>query len=317
MPKLGARALRYRARGWYNDRHMSSSGNTAPSTANAYPPRIQALRDDMIGLVPRVPNNKKTLALVHAMPTHRLMLAFVTWRMRNIPAKPRFVRIWGAVSKAELDAARSDLEPFLRKVAAGEDINGRLSELARTSGLIFPGAREAAKRSDIDTFLVRYGLYHFHLGTKHALNPRGRSKRLLFADVLENEFRVIALSSHKAFDRGDPEHMRLFRIAHGYVGRDVLPGQGFMTNPVMASGHALNVVGFSDHCDDRMRAIDPLLDDLGYVATLYADGKPALNGEPIPMPKRPKLKWCFHDLEFGILDETTGVFFCVSPYFKR
>ena len=282
-----------------------------------YPPRIQALRDEMIRLLPRIPNNGKTLALARAMPTHRLMLAFVTWRMRNIPAKPRIVRIWGAITPAEMVAAKQAITPLLRKVEAGQDINGHLSDLINTSGLIFPGARETAKRTDIDHYLVRYGLYHFHLAPKHPKNPKGRSGQLLFADVTPDEFRVVALSSHKAFDRADPEHMRLFSIAHGYVGREVPPGQGFMTNPVMMSGHALNVVGFADFCDDRVNAIDALLDDMDYIAKLYADPVPERDGAPIAMPRAPRLKWQFHDLQFGILDETTGVFFCISPFFMR
>jgi hypothetical protein len=291
------------------------TSSTPPETR--YPPRIAAFRAALIRQIPRVPNNRLTLSRAQALPTHRLILAYVTWGMRIIPPKPRGIRIWGAVSPQEWVEARQDAAPFLQQVERGEDISAHLSEQVRTSGLIFPGARGAAKRANIDHYLVRYGLYHFHLGRRSAANPKARSGRLLFADVTDEEFRVVALSNHKAFDRGDPEHMRLFQIAHDYIGRDVPPGQGFMTNPVMTSGHAMNVVRFSDYCDDRMQALDVQLDDPAFVGQLYAKGNPFRDGLPIALPQRPKLKWHFHDLEFGILDEATGVFFCVSPFFKR
>jgi hypothetical protein len=60
---------------------------------NSYPPRIQAFRDSMIKVLPRVPNNKASREALEAMPTHRVILAFVTWRMRLIPAKPRTVKL--------------------------------------------------------------------------------------------------------------------------------------------------------------------------------------------------------------------------------
>ena len=57
----------------------------------SYPPRIQAFRDEMIGMLPRAPNTRASLEALRAMPTRRVISAFVTWRMRLIPAKPRKV----------------------------------------------------------------------------------------------------------------------------------------------------------------------------------------------------------------------------------
>jgi hypothetical protein len=118
------------------------SANTAHQTVEDCSPRIRAFRDEMLRLLPRVPNTSETLALAQAMHIRKLMLAFVTWRMRLIPARPRTIQIWGAISPAELAKARADLEPFVEKVRTGKDINGHLADLVRKSGLIFPGARE-------------------------------------------------------------------------------------------------------------------------------------------------------------------------------
>ena len=48
----------------------------------------------MIKGLPEVPNNKVTVAHLTAMPTRRLMLVFLTWRMRFVRIKRRDVKIW-------------------------------------------------------------------------------------------------------------------------------------------------------------------------------------------------------------------------------
>ncbi|SDA19740.1 hypothetical protein SAMN05216315_11233 [Nitrosospira sp. Nsp18] len=46
----------------------------------------------MIKDLPKVPNNKVTVTHLTAMPTRRLMLIFLTWRMRFVPIKRRDVK---------------------------------------------------------------------------------------------------------------------------------------------------------------------------------------------------------------------------------
>jgi hypothetical protein len=93
------------------------------TTSSSYPPRIQAFRDAMIKMLPRAPNNVASLESLRAMPTRRVLLAFLTWRMRFIPAKPRAVRFWsGGVTPSQAQAARPKLQPLLQKVAAGRDL---------------------------------------------------------------------------------------------------------------------------------------------------------------------------------------------------
>ena len=293
----------------------------APSTTPepvSYPARIQAFRDEIIRRVPRVPNNKLTLQAMDAVPTHRLILAFVTWRTRHIPAKPRRVSAWsGGVSRLDLQLADRALRPLLQKVKDGKDLKPHLSEFAKTAGIVLPGARASAKRKDIDVTLIRDGLYHFHLGIPAPGNPKGRSGILVFAEVLEDEFRIVALSDHSAFRFGTLEHMRLSRIARAYIARDIPAGQAFMANPVMSSGHSMIATMFADRCDDYMRAVDPSLDDPAFIDRLYSDDPPRRDGQLIPKPRGPKLQWFFNDLVFGILDETTMVFFRVYPFFDR
>jgi hypothetical protein len=53
-----------------------------------YSPRVHAFRAWIVKELPRAPNDKTSRASLEAMPTRRLIQAFITWRMRLIPAPP-------------------------------------------------------------------------------------------------------------------------------------------------------------------------------------------------------------------------------------
>ena len=279
--------------------------------SNLYPPRIQAFRDYMVGLLPRAPNTKASREALRAMPTRRLILAFLTWRMRLIPAKPRVVRFWsGGVKPSQAQAMRPSLQTFLKKVAAGEDLTPHLSDLVNKKGIILPGARPADKGKDIDMVLTRQGLHHFHVGIAASGNRKERSERLVFAEVLEKEFRIVAIADHRAFARGSAEQLRFFQICHSYMAKDIPPGQAFMANPVMASGHSMSVTLLARRCEDEVQRLDPLLDDPAVIEKLC-------DGQPVARAANPSLAWYFEDLQFGILERRTMVFFCIFPFFAR
>jgi hypothetical protein len=101
------------------------------------------------------------------------------------------------------------------------------------------------------------------------------------------------------------------------MAKDVPPGQAFMANPVMASGHSMLVRLFADKCEDAMLRLDPLLDDPAFIDELY-HGQPILReGQPVARPANPSMAWHFEYLRFGILDRRTMVFFCIFPFFAR
>ncbi len=286
--------------------------------AGTYPPRIQAFRDSMIKDLPRAPNDKASRPSLEAMPTRRLILAFITWRMRLIPAKPRKVSLWaGGVTPSELLAAEPRLRPLLKKVEAGDDLTPHLSDLVMRKGVVLPGANPADRGKDIDAVLTRHGLHHFHVGFVGPSNPKGRSGPLIFAEVLDKEFRIIAISDHGAFKQGSAEQLRFSRICYAYVAKDVPPGQAFMANPVMSSGHSMTVTLFAAQCEDQIERLDPQLDDPAFIDRLYNDQPTSRDGKSIVRPSKPSLLWHFDDLKFGILDRRTKVFFCIYPFFDR
>lgn len=272
----------------------------------------------MIDVLPRAPNGPASRKALETMPTRRVILAFLTWRMRLIPAKPRVVRLWSrGVTPLQFQAAKPRLLPLLRKVEAGEDLTPHLSDLVKKKGIILPGANPSDRGKDIDMVLTRHGLHHFHVGIAAPSNPKGRSGSLVFAEALDKEFRVVAISDHRAFEPGSPEQLRFFRICHSYMAKDVPPGQAFMSNPVMTSGHSMLVMLFADRCEAEIDRLDTLLDDPAFVDRLYHDQPILRDGQPVARPTNPSLAWYFDDLKFGILDRRTKVFFCIFPFFAR
>lgn len=168
----------------------------------------------------------------------------------------------------QFKAAAPRLRPLLQKVEAGKDLTPHLSNLVMTEGVILPGTNPSDRGKDIDRVLTREGLHHFHVGVTASSNPKGRSGSLVFAEVLDKEFRIVAISDHRAFEGGSAEQLRFLGICRSYVAKDIPPGQAYMANRVMSSGHSLAVRMFADKCECQMKKLDPMLDDPVFVDRL-------------------------------------------------
>ena len=288
-----------------------------PNVMN-YSPRIDAFRSLMIAEIPRVPNNRASREFMENQPTSWLISAFVTWRMRRIPSKPRIVSLWsGGLTPLEFRAIKSRLRSLLQKVEDGQDLTPHLSYLVDTKGVILPGARSVDKGKDIDAILTRYGIYHFHVGEVSGSNPKGRSGILVFAEVLEKEFRIVTIADHRVFTTGSIAQRAFSRVCLSYIAKDVPPGSGFMLNPVMSSGHSAILTLFALKCEREIDRIDSLLDDPEFIDSLYNKQPILRDGLIVSRPEKPSLAWHFEDLQFGILDKRTMVFFNLLPFFAR
>jgi hypothetical protein len=53
------------------------------------------------------------------------------------------------------------------------------------------------KGKGLEAVLTRYGTRHFHVGEVSSGSPQWRSGVLVFAEVLEKEFRIAAISDHR------------------------------------------------------------------------------------------------------------------------
>jgi hypothetical protein len=74
---------------------------------------------------------------------------------------------------------------------------------------------------------------------------------------------------------------------------------------------------FGLRCQAEIERLDPLLEDASLIDKLYGERPILREGQSVERPASPSLGWHFNDLEFGILDRKTMVFFNLFPYFAR
>ncbi len=274
-----------------------------------YSPRVRALRAELIKAIPKVPNTKATVTYMGTLGTHQLMLIYLTWKMRFVPVRSRKVVIWsGGVDPSHFATIAPQLRPLIGKAERGQSLAPHLSSLINTLGFAMPEVSAEKRRLEKDGVLTKMGLHHFHVGVVTGLNPSGRSGRLVFADVTDDEFKIIAISDHDAFNIGSNEWTRLFGISNRYIQSQLPAGTAYMAYPTVSSGHPLELVVYADRCDDLMTRTDSCLDDRTFVERLYIENDAAPDKD-LHRPLKPMLKWHFENRDFGVLETKTRLFF--------
>ena len=275
-------------------------------------PRIKAFREDLIKSIPCFPNDKATRAVLEGKHLTNLLITFIAWRLRHVRQTPRTVI---GREKLASDPRAAGLTPnlnaFLKMVEDGEDLTPHLSLGAIKEGFTPASEGRGPKESwaDKDLLLNVMGLHHFHLGlTREAKGHAVRTDEVLFASVTRDTFEIIGLFDHDAFERKDdgtltPERKRLWSAYEALRAANTLPGQlsvgGYNGLGVTLSSHPKAVVDAAQEHTRIIRELEPKLDDPAYVQGLYpAD----------IFPKKPKLRWNYNYLDFGLLDDKAGFF---------
>jgi hypothetical protein len=240
-----------------------------------------------------------------------LMVDFIHWRARYVGTRPRQVEIEQiAQANPRWTVMASAINLFLERVRRGDDLTPHLSLSPNTRGYSLAartlGATTEDRWSDKDRLLNQMNYHHFHLGTSiEAAGHAARTDDLLFAEVSRDTFKVAAIFSHEVFDTNSEERRRLTKLHNWIIARGLPPGGGYMTTPLMSSGHSMHVVMYADRCSKLIRTLDPQLDDRAYVETLYSHTE-------MEMPAKPKFEWRFDHLDLVICDVAKGVGFNVQ-----
>ena len=275
--------------------------------------RIKVLRRELIGLVPRFPNNKEARDAIEAKALTDLLIVFIAWRLRHVSTRPR--QVTGRTNLAS-DTRTAALQPniaaFLTLVEDGGDLTPYLSIEPRTKG--YTPATEARRPNrgswaDKDFVLNVMGLHHFHLGlTMEAAGHVKRTNELIFASVTRDTLEILGLVDHAAFKHEDdggmtPERQVLWSMYEARESANNLPGQlsigGYGGLGIALSGHPIAVVRAAQDHVGVMQEIDPKLDDPAYVRSLYPVGS---------VPDNPKLRWHYRHLDLGLYDEAARFF---------
>lgn len=279
-----------------------------PADPPALPPRVARLRRALIKAIPRLPNDRASLAHMEQKHLAELLIDYFSWRSRYVGARPRRVTIArGADATPRWAAHRAGVEALLAKVRSGDDLTAHLSLLPRSAGYA-PEARTdpAARWTDKDFLLNAGNHHHFHLGT--TLEARGhvaRTDDVLFAEVTRETFGVIGLFGHDVFERGSAENRR-YLAAHAATRRGQAPPLTVVIESLLAtSGHPVHIVNHAGHCARLIRDLDPLLDGRATLDTYYAQAG-------LPPPEKIRAEWMLHHLDLCVHDRANDMTFVLA-----
>jgi hypothetical protein len=271
--------------------------------------RLKKLKKDLIEAIPRFPNNKTTLQALQAMRFTELLVVFLTWKVRLVGSRPRRVTQADVLSSDPRAAAlKPNIEAFLDAVKSGSDLAPYLSLSAKSDGFT-PADRNHPKGlwADKDFLLNIMGFHHFHLGL--AMEPAGHYKRtdeVLFALVSRDEFEVIGLFTHDAFEHDDngkmtPERRSLWAAHQKRLSQGRLPGEiyigGMAGMGVTGSGAPVAIVNMAFEYVRKIKHYEKNLVEFEFAKTLYSEGK---------IPAKSKFIWSFEHLDLVLLDEGAG-----------
>lgn len=279
--------------------------------------RVRRLRDGIVNVVPRFPNDKASKNKLEQMSVASLLIVFLSWQMRFVRQGKRTIAIRQSASN---DPRWKSLEPqiaqFLKKVERGEDLSPHLSLGVWREGYA-PAAQQFGagvdRWADKDFLLNVMGFHHFHLGT--TLEKKGFIKRtddVLFAFVTRTTFDVLGIFDHSVFENLDSsampaERARLWQLYNDLLAEHAPPGSVVIANMVSLSGHQTGIVMLAQRHAHWIKELDPKLDDREFLGrTFYKDG----------LPKKPKLEWAFQHLDLLLADETNNAYFLIqrAPY---
>lgn len=275
--------------------------------------RMKEFRRWLISNIPRSPNNKTSLHAIESKPLTSLLIISIGWALRSVAVRKRKVTgIQNLHCDPRAVALTPNIDAFLAEVEAGNDLTPYLSLEPRSRGYA-PSAEGHGPNvdswADKDFLLNVMGFHHFHLGiTREAAGHAARTNELIFAFVTRDEFEILGLFNHAAFEHEDdhsmtPERSRLWAAYEAREQSTILPGQfslgGFANLGIATSGHPIAVVRIAQRHVQIICDVDPKLDDPEYLKTIYGDGV---------MPKKPKLKWRYNHLDFGLYDEPANLF---------
>lgn len=275
--------------------------------------RLLKLKKELIKNLPFYPNDRETLKELEAQNISNVMIHYLHWQTRQVPARERRVQIAPELtSDKRWKSLKANIKPLLDKVRDGEDLTPHLSKRAHKNGYT-PTERirtgEVDSWEDKDQILNTKGFHHFHLDM--TIQNSGLSKRtddVLFAFVERDKFHAIAIFDHSVFESADKtglmnkERARMWGIHEKYTTIGMDPGSVYISNMIMTSGHPMYLIRMSDNYVNIIEDIDPKLEERAYINSLYDQGE-------LPYPNKYKFEWLIDGLDLSLFDKKNNVTF--------
>ena len=207
---------------------------------------------------------------------------------------------------------KSDVDSLLAGVENGIDLVPHLSLKARKHGFVHKESMNSSNWGDKDFLLNVMGLHHFHLSTKiETQGHAARTNPVLFAFVGPDVFDILGIFNHSVFEAKDGEfteereriwsYYRRYQNARMPQGGAYIGGYGgfgitLAGTPTVVEGAAIEHTKLIERYDDCLETPE-------FLASLWPDGD---------VPTKTKIRWCYHHLVLGILDELSNTFIPLS-----
>ncbi|EHD2282524.1 hypothetical protein AB6919_003525 [Vibrio cholerae] len=268
-------------------------------------------KKNLIKQLPFFPDDKNTLQLLNDQSLSEVVLHYLHWQTRQVPARVRKVHIYAELtSDKRYRQYKNEIYSLLNIVREGKELTPFLSARAVKKGYT-PSDRvtsgEVDSWADKDQILNTKGFHHFHLSMD--IQKSGFSVRtdvVLFALVTRDSFHAVALFDHSVFnsEKITLEQERMWNLHSRFKSIGMEPGAVYFSNPIMLSGHPLYLVRLSQQYMRFIHMYDPQLNDRSLVNELYGQGK-------LQPPNKYKLEWCFEALDLIIKDTKNEVNFVI------
>ncbi|WP_237930420.1 hypothetical protein [Buttiauxella sp. S19-1] len=275
--------------------------------------RIKKLMAALIKELPFFPDEKTTILELESQGLNGVLIAYMHWKTRIVPARRRKVQIAPEVTNdPRWKTLKHGINALLEKVRKGENIYPYHSKRAHKKGYT-PSVRvtngEVDSWEDKDQLLNTKGFHHFHLNMN--VQSSGLSERtddVLFAFVSRDKFHAVGIFDHSVFDKTDAsgvmttERERMWMLHEKHITLGMKPGTVYMNNPITTSGHPVQLIRMGQHYSSIIRQIDPQLDDRSYVNSLFENAK-------LPSPERYNFEWKMESLDLIAFDKKNNVNF--------
>jgi hypothetical protein len=173
------------------------------------------------------------------------MIIYLTWQARLIRPRPRDVVIWPEVLNSPHYAVyETAIDDIRKEFEAGQDINGRLSKLARKRAYSGSPPRPAtlpqaewlkAFWRDKDRTRVTLDVHHLHMGQRDANGIVARTGPLLFVGIMPDTAVFLTIGDHNSFNDGTISKLMTNHL-HATVARNLPTGGAFLAGPGVTLG---------------------------------------------------------------------------------
>lgn len=275
--------------------------------------RLLNFKNRLIKELPFFPNNKDTLKELQGQSLNGVLIHYLHWKTRLVPARLRRVHIAPEVTADKRwKYLKHGINNLLEKIRNGQNVSPYLSKRAHSYG--YTPVQHIKDRGvdtweDKDHLLNTKGFHHFHLNMN--VQSTGLSERtddVLFAYVARETFHAIGIFNHSVFDMADSngamndERSRMWKLHEKHTTLGMKPGTVYMDHPIMTSGYPLYVVEMGDYYARIAREYDNKLDDREFINSLYDQGK-------LSYPRKFNFEWHINGLDLCIFDKKTEILF--------